>query len=400
MKKRFLLMLLTALLLTSAIFAYSAVGETRRSTITIDREEYDRLQKYQKLDEVMQYIKAYYYKEPDADKMLDYAVQGMLAALGDPYTFYYDAKSWSDMWAEEEGEYTGIGIQLLGNYTDQTVKITRVFRNTPAEAVGMRKNDILIRVDDIEVTTETMDAAVNTMRGEVGGTVQVEVLRGEEHVTFDITRSAIHINNVDYLMMENNVGYVVLYQFSTDTLVNDFNAAMNALEKQGATSIILDLRDNPGGWVDDAVKVADRFLDSKLVVYSKMRFSSETDPQYTRSGSDNIPLVVLVNENSASSSEILTGALQDHNRATIIGTQTFGKGIMQYVLGLSDNKTGIQLTYCEYFTPKGRQVHEVGITPDIVVEMPEDMNYATLELGDINDPQLRAAWDEAVKLTK
>ena len=175
---------------------------------------------------------------------------------------------------------------------------------------------------------------------------------------------------------------------------------MNALEKQGATSIILDLRDNPGGWVDDAVKVADRFLDSKLVVYSKMRFSSETDPQYTRSGSDNIPLVVLVNENSASSSEILTGALQDHNRATIIGTQTFGKGIMQYVLGLSDNKTGIQLTYCEYFTPKGRQVHEVGITPDIVVEMPEDMNYATLELGDMNDPQLRAAWDEAVKLTK
>ena len=400
MKKRFLLMLLAALLLTSAIFAYSAVGETRRSTITIDREEYDRLQKYQKLDEVMQYIKAYYYKEPDADKMLDYAVQGMLAALGDPYTFYYDAKSWSDMWAEEEGEYTGIGIQLLGNYTDQTVKITRVFRDTPAEAVGMRKNDILIRVDDIEVTTETMDAAVNTMRGEVGGTVQVEVLRGEEHVTFDITRSAIHINNVDYLMMENNVGYVVLYQFSTDTLVNDFNAAMNALEKQGATSIILDLRDNPGGWVDDAVKVADRFLDSKLVVYSKMRFSSETDPQYTRSGSDKIPLVVLVNENSASSSEILTGALQDHNRATVIGTQTFGKGIMQYVLGLSDNKTGIQLTYCEYFTPKGRQVHQVGITPDIVVEMPEDMDYASLELGDMNDPQLQAAWDEAVKLTK
>lgn len=400
MKKRFLLMLLAALLLTSAIFAYSAAGETRRSTITIDREEYDRLQKYQKLDEVMQYIKSYYYKEPDADKMLDYAVQGMLAALGDPYTFYYDAKSWSDMWAEEEGEYTGIGIQLLGNYTDQTVKITRVFRNTPAEAAGMHKNDILIRVDDIEVTTETMDAAVNTMRGEVGGTVQVEVLRDEEHVTFDITRSAIHINNVDYLMMENNVGYVVLYQFSTDTLVNDFNAAMDALEKQGATSIILDLRDNPGGWVDDAVKVADRFLDSKLVVYSKMRFSSETDPQYTRSGSDKIPLVVLVNENSASSSEILTGALQDHNRATVIGTQTFGKGIMQYVLGLSDNKTGIQLTYCEYFTPKGRQVHQVGITPDIVVEMPEDMDYASLELGDTNDPQLQAAWDEAVKLTK
>lgn len=398
MKKRIFSLLLIAALLVSAMFAFSAIGETRRSTITIDRDEYDRLQKYQKLDEVMQYIKSYYYKEPDTDKMLDYAVQGMLAGLGDPYTFYYDAKSWSDMWEEEEGEYAGIGIQLLGNYDDMSVKITRVFRDTPAEKVGMHKNDILVRVEDIEVTTDTMDAAVNTMRGEIGGTVQVEVLRGEEYITFDIVRAAIHINNVDYVMMDDGVGYLLLYEFATDSLVADFNAAMDALEEQGAKSIILDIRDNPGGWVDYAVKIADRFLDNKLVVYSKTRYSSDTNPQYTKSGADNIPLVVLVNENSASSSEILTGALQDHKRATVIGNQTFGKGIMQYVLGLSDNKTGIQLTYCEYFTPNGNHVHEIGITPDIVVEMPEDMDYSVLELADMNDPQLKAAWEEAVRL--
>lgn len=400
MKKRLFVLLLVAVLLVGGVYAYSAVGETRRSTVTIDRSEYDRLLKYEKLDEVMQYIKAYYYKEPDTDEMLDYAVQGMLSALGDPYTFYYDAKAWQEMWEEEEGEYTGIGVQILANYEDQTVKLTRVFRDTPAEKVGMRKNDILYRVEDIEVTAETMQAAVNVMRGEVGGSVEVEVVRGEEHITFNIVRDTIHTNNVDYAMLADNVGYVILYQFSTDTLVSDFNTAMDALEAQGATSIILDLRDNPGGWVEDAVSVADRFLDRKMVVYSKTRYSSETDKHYTKSGADEIPLVVLVNENSASSSEILTGALQDYKRATVVGTQSFGKGIMQYVLGLSDNETGIQLTYCEYFTPNGNSVHGIGITPDVVVEMPEDMTYAALEVGDMSDPQLTAAWEEAVRLAQ
>lgn len=402
MKKRLFICLLILTLLTGIAFAFSASGESlrRRSTVTIDKTEYDRLKQYEKLDEVLQYIQAYYYKDPDVDAMLDTAIQGLLAGLEDPYTFYYDEENWKSMWEDEEGEYTGIGIQLLGNYDDQSVKITRVFRDTPAQAVGMRKNDILVRVEDIEVTTETMQAAVNTMRGEVGGTVQVEVLRGEEYITFDITRAAIHLNNVDYTMLENNVGYVVLYQFATDALINDFTKAMDSLEAEGARSIILDLRDNPGGWVDDAVNVADRFLDKKLVVYTNTRYEKHVDERYTKNGADDIPLVVLVNGNSASSSEILSGALKDYGRATIVGTQTFGKGIMQYVLGLSDNVTGMQLTYCEYFTPKGNSVHGIGITPDIIVEMPEEMTYADLELGDMNDPQLAAAWDEAVRLAQ
>ena len=402
MKKRLFICLLVLALLTGVAFAFSASGESlrRRSTVTIDKAEYDRLKRYEKLDEVLQYVQAYYYKDPDVDAMLDTAIQGLLAGLADPYTFYYDEENWKSMWDDEEGEYTGIGIQLLGNYTDQSVKITRVFRDTPAQAVGMRKNDVLVRVEDIDVTTETMQAAVNTMRGEVGGTVQVEVLRGEEYITFDITRAAIHLNNVDYTMLDNDVGYVVLYQFATDALINDFTKAMDALEAEGAKSIILDLRDNPGGWVDDAVNVADRFLDKKLVVYTNTRYEKHVDERYTKSGADDIPLVVLVNANSASSSEILSGALKDYGRATIVGTQTFGKGIMQYVLGLSDNVTGMQLTYCEYFTPKGNSVHGVGITPDIIVEMPEEMDYADLELGDMNDPQLAAAWEEAVRLAQ
>lgn len=399
MKKHLIPLLLVIILCAGCLIFSTAQGSSlRRGTVTISRDEYERLQQYAKLDEVMQYIEAYYYKEPDKEAMLDYAIQGMLSALDDAYTFYYDKENWSALWEDEEGEYTGIGIMLLGSYTDYSVTIARVFRDSPAQAAGLRKGDLIVRVDDIEVNIETMQAAVNVMRGEVGGTVEIEVYRGGEYLTFNVTRAPIHTNYVDYTMLDNNVGYVIVYQFTTEALTTDFINAVEALESQGATSLILDLRDNPGGWVNDAVIVCDRFLDNKMVFYSKTRFTKSTDPQYTKAGADDIPLVVLVNGSSASSSEIVSGALQDHGRAVIVGTQTFGKGVMQQVIGLGDDSTGMQFTYCEYFTPNGNTVHGVGITPDIVVEMPEDMQYSSFEVGDMSDPQLTAAWEEAVKL--
>ena len=402
MKKRLFAALLIVVLCLGTAVAYAGLGDglRRRETVTISRDEYERLLQYEKLDEVLQYIEAFYYKDPDVDAMLDNAIQGLLYALDDPYTFYYDEENWSSRLEEEEGEYYGIGIQLLGSYEDYSVTITRVFRNTPAEDVGIHKGDVLVRVEDIEVNTETMQAAVNVMRGEAGKSVEVEVYRDGEYLTFDITRAAIHMNYVDYTLLDNNVGYVIIYQFATESLVRDFNNAVDALEAQGATSLILDLRDNPGGWVNDAVDVADRFLDSKLVVYSKTRFDNDTDPRYTHSGADDIPLVLLVNGSSASSSEILSGCLQDHARATLVGTKTYGKGVMQIVQPLSDDKTGLQFTYCEYFTPNGNAVHGIGITPDVLSEMPEEMQTTLFELGDMTDPQLKAAWEEAVKLAQ
>lgn len=400
MNKRLLILTLALVVCLASVLATSAFALPLRSsgTVTISKEEYERLKQYEKLDEVLQYIQAYYYKDPDTDAMMDNAIQGLLYALEDPYTFYYNAETWADLWEEEEGEYTGVGLQLLGSYEDYSVTITRVFRDTPAQAAGIRKGDLLVRVEDIEVNVETMQAAVNLMRGKIGDSVEIEVYRQGKYLTFTIERAAIHMNNIDYAMLDNNVGYVIIYQFSTEALMTDFAAAIDALEQQGATSLILDLRDNPGGWVDDAVSAADRFLDNELVVYSKSRFNDNENPQYTNAGADDIPLVVLVNGSSASSSEILAGALQDHDRATIVGTQTFGKGVMQYVVGLSDGQTGIQFTYCEYFTPNGNPVHGIGITPDIVVEMPEETLYSMFEVGDMSDVQLKAAWEEAVRL--
>lgn len=396
MKKRLFTLALCVLLLCGTIFALHASGDVN-GTVTITRQEYDQLLKYQKLEEVLQYIQYYYYQEPDVDAMMDMAVSGLLYGLEDPYTFYYNEEAWATMQEEEEGEYTGIGIQLLGSYEDYSVTITRIFRDTPAEEVGLRKGDLLVRVEDIEVNVETMQAAVNVMRGKIGESVEIEVYRDGEYITFNIVRAEIHTNNIEYTMLENNVGYLIIYQFSTESFQKDFTAAMDALEKEGAKSIILDLRDNPGGWVDDSVFVADRFLDSKLVVYSEDRYGSRNESK-TGPGASDIPLVVLVNQSSASSSEILAGALQDYDRATIVGTNTFGKGVMQYVIPLSDEKTGIQFTYCQYFTPNGNAVHGIGIKPDIEVEMPEEFAATPFELGDMTDPQLKVAYDEAVKL--
>ena len=200
-------------------------------------------------------------------------------------------------------------------------------------------------------------------------------------------------------MLEDNVGLIALYEFSGDC-EEKLSADVEELEKQGATALILDLRDNTGGWVDAAEKIANIFLDKQLLFYSENR-AGNREERYTKAGKDDIPLVVLVNGASASSSEILSGSLQDCGRALVVGTQTYGKGIMQYVLplsGVEGKEDGMQVTYAQYFMPSGRKVHKIGITPDVISEMPEELVGNFFQLGDMDDPQLKTAWEQAVKL--
>ncbi len=370
-------------------------------TVTISQEEYDRLSRYEEMDTILQYIEYWYYQEPDVDALIENATRGLLYGLEDPYSFYYNEDEWTEMWEEDEGEYTGIGIQLLGSYQDYSVTITRVFRDTPAEKVGVKKGDILVRVEDIEVNVYSMQNAVNVMRGtmaELGKTVEIEVLRGGEYMTFQVPRAVVVVNQVEYAMLEDQVGYIVLYQFAGES-AKEFSAAMDALKDQGAKALVVDLRDNPGGWVDHATGIADLFLDGGILVYSEDRYGTRDDIKLT-AGQDNIPLAILVNGNSASSSEILAGSLQDRGRATIVGTQSFGKGIIQQVIPLNDDKNGFQMTVAQYFLPSGKEVHKIGITPDIICEMPEEMASQDFSLGDMSDPQLTAAWETAKSLIR
>lgn len=406
MKKRVLVVfVVVALAVSVAVYAFAAdsslfsglfSGLMPKETVTITKEEYESLQKYAKLEEIYEYINQFYYIEPDSDQMMEWAIDGMLASLNDPYTFYYNKDNWQKMWEDDEGEYAGIGIQLLGNYETNVVTISRVFRDTPAEKVGLRRGDVLVRVADLGVTAQTMTDAVNIMRGAVDETVEVEVERKGEALVFTVPRAKVKANWVESKMLGDNVGYICLYEFSGDC-ATAFESAYKDLKAQGATALIIDLRDNGGGWVTDALNIADLFLDKTMLFYSVDR-TGKREESYTTDGKDDIPLVMLVNEGSASSSEILSGGLQDVGRAKVVGTKTFGKGIIQYVISLSGEEDGMQFTYAQYYMPSGKAVHKVGVTPDVTAEMPEEMVGTYFELGDMTDPQLEKAWEEALAL--
>jgi carboxyl-terminal processing protease len=363
-------------------------------TVTLSREEYERLEKYAALDDIAQIVEQYFYVQPDEDAMLEGAKRGLLAGLNDPYTFYYSPEEYSEMWADDEGQYAGIGIQISASYETMLCTISRIFNDSPALAAGLRKGDILYKVDDLDVDATTLNDAVSIMRGTVGESVHIQVLRDGELLDFDIVRAQVHVNWVSSCMLGDDVGYILLYEFAGDCAEN-FKSQLDALVAQGAKALIVDLRDNPGGWIDNAVDLADLFLPAEAVTYLEYR-NGEREYYNATAGELDIPLVVMMNENSASSSEILAGALQDYGVATIVGTQSYGKGIVQFVLPVGDDGAGMQLTAALYYTPNGRSIHKVGITPDVVAELPEG-DTTMYELGDMNDAQLNKAYEVALE---
>ena len=402
-KKRFKLMCLTLmvlLLLTGCALLPTTISDLvtgADDTVTISRAEYERLQRYAELDEIWQIVEQYYYQEPDTEAMLDGAEMGLLYGLGDPYTYYYTPDQYAQLWADDEGEYAGIGIQIMGDYTTGLCTISRVFLDSPALDAGLRKGDVLTRVEDIDVVTTTLQDAVNIMRGEPGTPVNVQVQRGDQLLDFVVQRAVVHVNWVNSCMLDGDVGYISLYEFSGDCSPS-FAVHLDNLMNQGAKALVIDLRDNPGGWVDDAQKVADMFLEEGNVASLVYRDGTTELYTTTTDGKENpIPLVVLVNEYSASASEILAGALQDRGRATIVGTQTFGKGVVQYVLPVGTRGAGMQLTVAQYYTPNGNEVHKVGITPDIEATLPEG-DTTMYDIGDLDDAQLKAAYEVALGL--
>lgn len=366
----------------------------KNETVTISKDEYERLKQFELLDEVKQYVDAYYYEEPNAQNMLDGAIQGMLQGLGDAYTFYYPQEAWTKMQEDDTGKYAGIGVQMLGNYEDSLVTIIRVFKDTPAERAGLKKGDIFYKVEDLEVSTATMQDAVDIMRGVPGEKVHIEILRNGEVLPFDLVKANIVVNRVEYKMIDDKVGYIILFEFAGGSM-EAFDEAYQDLKQQGMEHLIFDLRDNPGGWVGDAEKIGSIFLDQKMLYYTQDRGGNKKE-YITTTGADTMSLTMLVNGNSASASEILAGAMQDHERATIIGEKTFGKGVIQFVVPLSDEKSGFQFTTAQYFSPLGHKVHKEGITPDLLVEQPEEFAQTFFDTADLKDPQLAKAYEHAL----
>ena len=348
--------------------------ETRADTVTISREEYERYRQFSDMFTIMDAANKNFYQETDPDKMIEYATRGLMAGLDDPYSFYYNPKEYAEMWEDDEGNYVGIGVMIQSNMETQVCTIIRVFTGGPAEEAGVQRGDILYRVgEDLYVTASNLQEAVDIMRGVPDTDVDVTFLRGGEEITYTITRRQVNVNQVEGKMLSPEIGYIALYQFAGEC-EKEFEAELNKLSGEGAKGIIIDLRDNTGGWVDQARYIADLFMDAGELCYLKYRDSEEHGDYLTKDGKTDVKLVILINENTASSSEILTGALRDCAGAKTVGVKSFGKGIIQGVFPVGDKGAGYQMTIAQYFTPGGYAVHKIGITPDYEVKLPEGDN--------------------------
>ena len=336
--------------------------------------------------------KDYFYQEPDTDLMVEYAIRGMMAGLDDPYSFYYNPKEYKEMMDDDEGKYVGIGVMIQANMEKQICTITRVFQGGPAEEAGVQRGDILYRVgEDLYVNPTNLQEAVDIMRGIPGTDVDVTFLRNGEEITYTITRREVNVNQVDSKMLDDKIGYIAMYEFAGHSEL-EFEQALQKLLAQKAEGIIIDLRDNQGGWVEQARYIADLFMDEGELCYLKYRDGEEHADEYrTKNGKADVKLVILINENSASSSEILTGALRDCAGAVTVGVKSFGKGIIQMVSEVGVNGAGFQMTIAEYLTPSGTPVHKIGITPDYEVPLPEGDNGMYDFADTVHDIQLAKA---------
>lgn len=381
-------------LLTAVCVSASAAAALpmfkQQGDVTISREEYNRLKQYEKLDLLMQLVELYYYEDVDTDEMLESAAVGLIAGIGDVYSVYYTKEDMEAFNEETEGEYAGIGCQLLADPTDQMITVTRVFKGSPAEEAGMRSGDKIVYVNDVYYSAYEMDAAVDVMRGTPGENVKVTVLRGLDTVDFDITRKVVNINYVEYEILDGNIGYVMVYDFLGDA-VDGFRAALEAFQAANVTGMIIDLRNNGGGLLDASVEMADMILPEGTVVSIRDKNGAEEaftiDSEYY-----DVPMVVLVNGYSASASEILSGAIRDTGEGTLVGTRTFGKGVVQSVIDFPDG-SGLKVTTARYFTPSGECIHGVGIEPDVEIELDEDVvtRYGLNNLPHEQDAQLQKA---------
>ncbi len=327
-------------------------------------------------------------KPPNETSATAGAIQGLLDSTGDKYANYFDPRHFKYFNEQSAGEFGGIGV-TIGEKDGQAYVVT-VMPNTPAAKAGIKTDDIFVSVDGVKRDKWTSDEIVKRVRGDAGTKVKVVMKRGSELKTFDLTRAKIEVPNIDSRMLQDGIGYIRLYSFN-QRAADDMRRAIDSLEKKGAKAFVLDVRDNPGGLLDQAVDIASLFVANGVVVRVDERGKAEQSSRATGKVATNAPVALLVNGNSASASEILAGALQDYDRATLVGEKTFGKGSVQTVEKLSSGG-GIKFTIAHYLTPKKRVIDGKGVTPEHVVKMKPELQYdAEFQKDKAKDLQLQKA---------
>lgn len=349
----------------------------------------------QKLTFLEMLVNNYYLNNVDQESYADNIYKGFIRSLDDPYSTYYTKEEYSALMESSSGVYCGIGAIVSQDVKTGIITIVKPFADGPANEAGLLPGDILYKVEDEEVTGVDLPKVVSEMKGIEGTQVRISIMRENvsDPMEFTITRKKIENPTIEYKMLEDKIGYIAISEFDEIT-VTQFVAAVNDLEKSGMKGLVVDVRNNPGGLLDSVVKMLDRLLSKGLIVYTEDKYGKRMEEDALDSLKLEVPLAVIINGNSASASEIFAGAVQDYKIGTIVGTTSFGKGIVQKVIPLSDG-TAVKLTISKYYTPLGRNIHGTGIVPDIKVELPDELKQAMVIPPD-KDNQLQ----EAIKIVK
>ena len=336
--------------------------------------------------------------EIDDQKLLEGAMKGMAEALEDPYTVYMDGEEFEVFIESSQGSFYGIGAQL--GVKDDKVRIIAPIEGSAAEKAGLIADDAILKVDDYEVKDLNTDAVVSRVRGELGKPVVLTIQRNEgEPFEVEIIREEIKTVSVVGEMLDDTLGYIQISTFSDEEVSEKFTNELNELKDLGMKKLILDLRGNPGGYLDQCIEIASHFIDKgEVVTYTIDKYDNEVVSNSKGGDASGMPLVVLVDGGSASASEVVTGALRDHDAATIVGTNTFGKGVVQQLLQLKNGMGGVKVTTSRYYTPNGENIHGTGIAPDIEVLIPEEI--LTQDYDREIDPQFQKALEVIKEMTE
>lgn len=342
-----------------------------------------------KLNYIQQLLNSYYVGDIEEGQLEEGIYKGFVAAVGDPYTNYFTKEEFAQFREKTSGTYAGIGIMMQVDQTDKLITAVQVFENSPAEKAGLLPKDKLISAEGVTLTAENFDEAPKIIKGEPGTVVNIKVFRPSENRTMElaITRENVVYPTVDHRMLADDIGYIHIKQFDEVTY-KQFMKALGDIQAKNPKGIILDVRDNLGGLLNIVADISDELLPEGMIVYTKDK-AGKIQALKSKPGQIDIPITLLINENSASASEILAGALKDHKRAKLVGTTTYGKGVVQTILPIPDG-SGVKVTTSKYYTPNDISIDGVGIAPDYEVTLPLELLLKP-KLEDSEDLQLQKA---------
>ena len=387
---KWIMFILITIIITSMITAFATYQYITNSGRILGYQEPDSFEGLENtLAKFRTELEKKYIGEIDDEKLIEGAIKGYIAALNDPYTTYYTKEEMDEIMEETEGNYVGIGIYMTMDTDKNAILIIKPIENSPAEEAGILPGDLITKINGESFSGDDLEQASKKIKGEAGTKVTLEILRNGETKTVELTRRKVSISHITAKVIENNIGYIAISDFEGEC-AEEFKTKYEELVKKNIKKLIIDIRNNGGGIVDEATKIAD-FMTEKdsVLLITKDKNGNEDITKSKNKPIINMPTVVLMNEYSASASEILAGALKDSGKATLVGKKTYGKGVIQELQRLSDG-SGLKVTTNEYYTPNRNVINKVGIEPDITVNLPSDLEYQS-EIPEENDTQLQKA---------